>query len=74
MGEIEDIERQLKSRYIELSGKENGDNDESDYNDCDLDELNGYDGFSDVTDTNSASNKNITNGEGTLGAINITPL
>ena len=72
MGESKDTERQLKSRYIELSGKENGDNDESDYNDCDLDELNGYDGFSDVTDTNSASNEHITNGGGTLGGINIT--
>ena len=72
LSESKDMEMQLKSRYIELSGKENGGNDDSDYDDCDLDELNGYDGFAGVTDTNSASNENTTNGGGNLGATNIT--
>ena len=74
LGESKDMEMQLKSRYNELFGKENGDNDDTDYDDCDLDELNGYDDFVGVTDTNRVSNKNIANGEGTLGAINITPI
>ena len=65
---------QLKSRYIELSGKENGDNNDSDYDDCDLDELNGYDGFSGVTEINSVLNDNKTNGVDILGATNITPI
>ena len=72
LSESKDMEMQLKSRYIELSGRENGGDDESDYDDCDLDELNGYDGFAGVTDTNSVSNENTTEGGGTLGATNIT--
>ena len=70
--ESKDMEMTLKSKYIELSGKENEGHDDSDYDDCDLDELNGYDGFAGVTDTNSVSNENTTEGGGTLGATNIT--
>ena len=40
LSESKDMEMQLKSRYIESSGRENGGDDESDYDDCDLDELN----------------------------------
>ena len=65
---------QLKSRYIELSGKETIDNDDSDYDDCDLDEQDDYGGFAGVTDTNSSSNENTANGGGTLGETKITPL
>ena len=65
---------QLKLRYIELFGKENGDNDDSDYDDCDLDELNGYNGFVDVTKINSVSNENTINGGDILGETNITPV
>ena len=57
LSESEDMEMQLKSSYVELSGKEIGDNDDTDYDDCDLDELNGYDGFAGVTKIISASNE-----------------
>ena len=72
LSESKDMEMKLKSRYIELSGKENEGNDDSDYDNYDLEELNGYDGFAGVADTNSVSNVNTTTGEGNLGAINIT--
>ena len=75
LSESKDMEMQLKSRYVEVSGKEaDRDNDNSDYDDCDLDELNGHDGFAGVTEVNSASNKNTTNGVDILGATNITPV
>ena len=58
LSESKDMEMQLKSRYVEISGKEaEGDSDNSDYDDCDLDELNGYNVFAGVTDTNSVSKK-----------------
>ena len=72
LSESKDMEMKLKSKYIELSGKENRGNDKSDYGDCDLDELNGYDSFAGIADTNSVSNENTTTGEGHLGAINVT--
>ena len=72
LSESKDMEMQLKSGYIELSGEKNGGSDDSDYDNCGLDELNGYDGFAGVTDTNRASNENSTNSGGNLGAINIT--
>ena len=45
LSESKDMEMQLKLRYVKVSGKETGDNDDSYYDYCDLDELNGYDGF-----------------------------
>ena len=64
---------QLKTRYIEVSGKKaERDNDDSDYDDCNSDELNGYDDFAGVTELNSASNENTINGVDILGATNIT--
>ena len=45
LSESKDMEMKLKLRYIELSGKENEGNDDSDYENCDLEELNGYDVF-----------------------------
>ena len=74
LGESKDMEMQLKSRYVEVFGKETGDNDDSDYDNCDLDELNGHDSFAGVTKINSVSNENITNGVDILGATNITPV
>ena len=74
LSESKDMEMKLKSRYIELSGKENEGQDDSDYDNCDLDEFNGYDGFAGVADTNSVSNGDTTTDDGNLGATNITAL
>ena len=70
--ESKDMEMTLKSKYIELSGKENEGQDDSDYDDCDLDELNGYDGFAGVADTNSVPIEDTTTDDCILGATNIT--
>ena len=43
--------------YVEVSGKEKGDNDDSDYDNYDLDRLNGYDSFTGVTEIISVSNE-----------------
>ena len=74
LSESKDMEMQLKSRYVEVSGKEVGDNDDLDYDDCDLDELNNYGDFAGVIKINSVSNENTTNGVNILGVTNITPL
>ena len=70
--ESKDMEMTLKSKYIELSGKENEGQDDSDYDDCDLDELNGYDGFAGVADTNSVPIEDTTTDDCNLGATNVT--
>ena len=72
LSESKDMEMKLKSRYIELSGKENESNDDSDYDDYDLEELNGYDGFAGVADTNSVPIEDTTTDDCNLGATNIT--
>ena len=69
LSESKDMEMKLKSRYIELSGKENEGQDDSDYDDCDLDELNGYDDFAGVSDTNSILNGDTTTSDYNLEAI-----
>ena len=69
--ESKDMEMKLKSRYIELSGKENEVDDDSDYDKCNLDELNGYDGFAGVAD-NSVPIGDTTTDECNLGATNVT--
>ena len=72
LSESKDMEMKLKSRYIELSGKENEVDDDSDYDGCNLDELNGYDGFAGVADTNNVSNGDTTTDYCNLGATNVT--
>ena len=66
------MEMKWKSRYIELSGKENEVDDNSDYDKCNLDELNGYDGFAGVSDTNSVPIGDTTTDDCNLGATNVT--
>jgi len=69
--ESKDMEMKLKSRYIELSGKENEVDDDLDYDECNLDELNGYDGFAGVAD-NSVPIGDTTTDDCNLGATNVT--
>ena len=69
--ESKNMEMKLKSRYIELSGKENEVDDDSDYDECNLDELNGYDGFAGVAD-NSVPIGDTTTDDCNLGATNVT--
>ena len=75
LSESKNMEMQLKSRYVEVSGRDTErDNDDSDYNDCDLDELNCYGGFTSVTEVNIAPDENTTNSLELYGATNITPV
>ena len=69
--ESKDMEMKLKSRYIELSGKEHEVDDDSDYDECNLDELNGYDGFAGVADNSVPIGDTLTD-DCNLGATNVT--
>ena len=64
-----EMEMQIKSKYVELSGKGvDKDDEESDENNDELDDINGYDGFAGITEDEVATNDEIT------GATNLTPV
>ena len=74
LSESKNMELELKSRYIEVSGKATDNNeDDIDY-DSELDELNGYDGFVGVTKSNINTVENMANGVDLNAVTNITAL